>query len=277
MVVLTELKQLLEDPDYKDLPKDTKKIVAKDYLITYILGYIYGHKDYRKLVFYGETCLRVVYGLNRLSEDIDIDNKVKINLENFGNDLQKFVKGLLGGEVIVHTQTGEGGISRFVIKMPILYELGLSPLKSEKLHIKVEVSSHNQIYTKEITTKLRNGVSMTIAHFDKPSLMAGKMIACMERVFRKGVTNVMVKGRDWYDLWWYLSQEVVPNEEKLRADSKDGIGINEAWEIISKQIKQLKRRDLEVDLIPFFTDQIFINEWLNNFPDYFKRLLKQAS
>jgi predicted nucleotidyltransferase component of viral defense system len=277
MVVLTELKQLLEDPGYKDLPKDTKKIVAKDYLITYILGYIYGHKDYRKLVFYGGTCLRVVYGLNRLSEDIDTDNKAKINLENFGNDLQKFVKGLLGEEVLVHTQTGEGGISRFVIKMPILYELGLSPLKSEKLHIKVEVSSHNQTYNKEITTKLRNGVSMTIAHFDKPSLMAGKMIACMERVFRKGVTSAMVKGRDWYDLWWYLSQGVVPNEEKLRADSTDGVGVDEAWEIIRSQIKKLKRRDLEVDLVPFFTDQVFINEWLDNFPDYFERLFKQAS
>lgn len=276
MVVLTELKQLLEDPGYKDLPKDIKRIVAKDYLITYILGYIYGHKDYRKLVFYGGTCLRVVYGLNRLSEDIDTDNKAKINLENFGNDLQKFVKGLLGVEVLVHTQTGEGGISRFVIKMPILYELGLSPLKSEKLHIKVEVSSHNQTYTKEITTKLRNGVSMTIAHFDKPSLMAGKMIACMERVFRKGVTSAMVKGRDWYDLWWYLSQGVVPNEQKLRSDSEGKIGESEAWEIIGQQIKKLKRRDLEVDLMPFFTDQIFINEWLDNFPDYFERLFKQA-
>jgi hypothetical protein len=155
--------------------------------------------------------------------------------------------------------------------MPILYELGLSPLKSEKLHIKIEVSSHNQVYKKELTTILRNGQSMTIAHFDKPCLMAGKMIACMERVFRKGVTSAMVKGRDWYDLWWYLSQGVKPSEEKLRADSEDKIEVSDAWIIIREQISKLKRRDLEMDLIPFFTDQIFINDWVDNFQDYYKR------
>lgn len=276
MVVMTQLKNLLVDPSYKDLPREVKKIVAKDYLITYILSYIYGHKDYRKLVFYGGTCLRVVYGLNRLSEDIDTDNSAKINLENFGNDLQRHVKGILGGDVLVHTQTGEGGISRFVIKMPVLYELGLSPLKSEKLHIKVEVSKHNQVYKKELTTIMRSGQSMTIAHFDKSSLMAGKMIACMERVFRKGVTSAMVKGRDWYDLWWYLSQGVTPSEEKLRADSKGKIGVSDAWKIIREQVKKLKRRDLEVDLMPFFTDQIFIYDWLDNFQDYFANLLKRV-
>ncbi len=276
MVVMNELKILLADPSYKDLPREVKKIVAKDYLITYILSYIYKHKNYRKLVFYGGTCLRVIYGLNRLSEDIDTDNNAKINLATFGNDLQKYVKGFMGGDVIVHTQTGEGGISRFVIKMPILYELGLSPLKSEKLHIKVEVSSHNQVYKKELTTILRNGQSMTIAHFDKSSLMAGKMIACMERVFRKGVTSAMVKGRDWYDLWWYLSQGVIPSEVKLKADSKGKIGVNESWEIIGEQVKYLKRRDLEVDLMPFFTDQIFINNWLDNFKDFYANLLKRA-
>jgi predicted nucleotidyltransferase component of viral defense system len=272
MVVMNDLKNLLADPSNKDLPKEVKRIVAKDYLITYILSYIYGHKDYRKLVFYGGTCLRVVYGLNRLSEDIDTDNSAKINLDNFGNDLQNFMKGLLGGEVVVHTQTGEGGISRFVIKMPVLYELGLSPLKGEKLHIKVEVSSHNQIYNKEMTTLLRNGQSMTIAHFDKPSLMAGKMIACMERVFRKGKTAEMVKGRDWYDLWWYLSQGVVPNEEKLLADSEDKVGAKQAWKIIGDRLKKLKRRDLEPDLLPFFTDQIFINDWLDNFQEFYGKL-----
>lgn len=275
MVILMALKKLLADPSYKDLPKAVKKIIAKDYLITYILAFIYGHKDYRKLVFYGGTCLRVVYGLNRLSEDIDTDNSAKINLENFGNGLRVFMKGFLGGDVTVYTQTGVGGISRFVIKMPVLYELGLSPLKSEKLHVKVEVSSHSQVYNKEMTTILRNGQTMTIAHFDKPSLMAGKMIACIERVFRKGVTSVMVKGRDWYDLWWYLSQGVVPNEDKLKADSEDGISAGEAWKIIGERVNKLKRRDLEVDLLPFFTDQTFINDWLDNFRDYYANLLKK--
>lgn len=277
MVVMMALQKLLADSSYKDLPKEVKKIIAKDYLITYILSFIYGHKDYRKLVFYGGTCLRVVYGLNRLSEDIDTDNNAGVDTAKFAEELTRYMKGLIGGDVTVYTQTGVGGISRFVVRMPVLYELGLSPLKSEKLHVKVEMSSNDQVYKKMLTTILRNGQSMTIAHFDKPSLMAGKMIACMERVFRKGVTSALVKGRDWYDLWWYLNEGVTPNEEKLKRDSEGGVGTEEAWKIIGEQVRKLKRRDLEVDLMPFFTDQIFINDWLDNFQDFYKNLLKQTS
>lgn len=49
------------------------RIVLKEYLIKDILAFIYRHSQYRKLSFYGGTCARVVYGLNRLSEDIDLD------------------------------------------------------------------------------------------------------------------------------------------------------------------------------------------------------------
>jgi predicted nucleotidyltransferase component of viral defense system len=276
MMVLSELIKLLNSSLYQDLPVETRLVVAKDYLIPYILKYIYGHKDYRKLVFYGGTCLRVVYGLPRLSEDIDTDNKADIDLGSFGEDLRKYMSGLLSREVNVYEQTGEGGLSRFVIKMPILNEIGLSPHISEKLHLKVEVSSHNQTYNREITTVNRGGQIMTIAHFDKPSLMAGKMIACMERVFRKGVTKELVKGRDWFDLWWYMNENVSPNEEKLRTDSEGKVGAKEAWELVFERLAKLKRRDLEMDLIPFFTDQVFINDWLDNFHDYFSRLRKSV-
>lgn len=276
MIVIDELKKMLASPEFLDLPLSTKRIIVKDYLIPYILKYIYGHKDYRKLVFYGGTCLRVIYGLPRFSEDIDTDNKAGVDMSHFGDDLALHMSTVLKREVGVYKQTGEGGISRYVVKMPILYELGLSPHIHEKIHVKVEVSSHDQTYNRELTSVNKNGLVMTIAHFDKPSLMAGKMIACMERVFRKGVTKELVKGRDWFDLWWYMNEKVVPNEEKLRADSEGKVGANEAWEVIFSRIEKLKRRDLEMDLLPFFSDQGFIENWLDNFQDYFSRLRKSA-
>ncbi len=47
----------------------------KEVLQAYVLDYLYNHPSYRRLNFYGGTCLHVVYGLNRLSEDLDFDNQ----------------------------------------------------------------------------------------------------------------------------------------------------------------------------------------------------------
>lgn len=276
MEIMTEITNLLKDPRNINLSDMTKRLLIKDHLITYILDYIYHHPRYRKLVFYGGTCAEIVYGLPRLSEDIDLENSAKIAIDEFGNDLETYLRKKFKLENLdVYVQKGEGGIHRATMRIPrVLYSAKLAPTENEKLHVKVEMSNHVQVFQIETTPIVRGGKVMTIVHFDKSSLMAGKMIACMERVFKKGVTSAMVKGRDWYDLWWYLSQRVVPNEEKLRADSEGKVGADEAWKIIGKQLKTLKRRDLEVDLIPFFADQVFINDWLDNFKVYYKNLLK---
>lgn len=276
MDIMGEIVTLLKDPKNTNLSDVTKRLLIKDYLITHILDYIYHHPKYRKLVFYGGTCAEIVYGLPRLSEDIDLENSVGIEISQFGKDLEVYLRKKFNlMDIDVYIQKGEGGIHRATVRVPgVLFGAKLAPTEREKLHVKVEMSNHVQVFETEITPVMRGGRLMTIAHFDKPSLMAGKMIACMERVFRKGVTSELVKGRDWYDLWWYLSQGVAPNEEKLRADSEGQIGAEEAWEIISQRVSQLQRRDLEVDLLPFFTDQVFINDWLDNFKDFYLRLLK---
>jgi len=56
------------------LPNDFKRVLLKEALQAYVLEYLYNHPAYRRLNFYGGTCLHVVYGLNRLSEDLDLDN-----------------------------------------------------------------------------------------------------------------------------------------------------------------------------------------------------------
>lgn len=274
MEVTNEVVELLNMPEYRVVGDLTKRLLIKDHIITSILDYIYHHPKYRKLVFYGGTCAEVVYGLPRLSEDIDLENSVGVDITDFGKELEKhLITKFKLADLHVYVQKGEGGIHRATVRVPkLLYATKLAPTEREKLHIKVEMSNHTQVFNRAVSSVMRDGRLMTIAHFDKESLMAGKMIACMERVFRKGVTKELVKGRDWFDLWWYMNQGVVPNEEKLRADSEGQIGSKEAWKIIKARIAKLKRRDLEMDLVPFFTDQVFINDWLDNFHDFFARV-----
>ena len=55
-----------------------QRVMLKEILQSYVLSFLYNHKDYRFLNFYGGTCLRVIYNLNRMSEDIDLDNSRQV-------------------------------------------------------------------------------------------------------------------------------------------------------------------------------------------------------
>ena len=78
------------------LPIETKRVIIKEFLQAYTLDYLYNHPLYRKLNFYGGTCLHVIYGLNRLSEDIDLDNSSRIDLSKLENDLLTFYRSTVG-------------------------------------------------------------------------------------------------------------------------------------------------------------------------------------
>lgn len=271
-IIVNQIVDKLRDPFYFKTSNDYKRIVVKDALISHILYFLYNHSEYRKLNFYGGTCAHVIYELNRLSEDIDLDNGEGVNLTNLGVDLTKFIVNELGmSEANVYEQHGEGGIGRWIVRVPILHKLNLSPLPSEKLHVKVEISSHKQVANIVKTPVVRDGRTMVINHFDLPSLMSGKMLACLERQWRKAETGAKVKGRDFYDLLWYMQSKVEPNEDKLASDGERPYTAKEAWELIGKKIDKLKRKDLARDLYNFLPDKQFVESWLDNFQEFYRR------
>ena len=114
------------------LAPETKRIILKEVLQAYVLDYLYNHPSYRRLNFYGGTCLHTVYGLNRLSEDLDFDNRAGLDLDLLANDLAQYFHNSFGyGDASAKVQQGEGGILRVTIKFPVLNALGLSPHPSE--------------------------------------------------------------------------------------------------------------------------------------------------
>jgi len=69
MATLVQAMQNLLSQKDPLLANETRRILLKEFLQTYTLDYLYNHPKYRKLNFYGGTCLHFIYGLNRLSED----------------------------------------------------------------------------------------------------------------------------------------------------------------------------------------------------------------
>lgn len=248
------------------LPLETKRILLKETLQAYVLDFIYNHPKYRRLNFYGGTCLHVVYDLNRLSEDLDFDNSAGVDLSSLSEDITALFRKSLGYEPTeVKPQLGEKGILRVTIKLPVLNELGLSPHHNEALHLKVEVSHHRQIAILLNTPVFHQGRSFVPAHFSLDTMMAGKMLACLERNFQRGREGAFIKGRDYYDLLWFMQKGVHPMEEKLARDGSQPYTVASAILTLKEKIARISVADLAVDLLPMFESRSFIEAWLENF------------
>jgi hypothetical protein len=254
------------------LALETKRILLKEVLQAYVLDYLYNHPKYRRLNFYGGTCLHVVYGLNRLSEDLDFDNGSGLDLSSLGADLTTLFRGSLGYEPAeIKSQQGESGILRLTVKLPVLNELGLSPYRNESLHLKVEVSHHRQIAVLRNTPVFYLGRSFVPSHFSLETMMAGKMIACLERNFQRGREGAFIKGRDYYDLLWFMQNGVRPLEEKLAKDGEKSYTVQSAVQALKQKIAGISIQDLAVDLLPMFENAVFIDSWLESFHANFER------
>ena len=258
------------------LANETKRIMLKEALQAYVLDFLYNHPLYRRLNFYGGTCLHVIYNLNRISEDLDLDNSIRINLSHLADELVGYFHKTLGYlEVTSKTQEGEAGILRVTLKFPLLSALGLSDRQDEMLHMKVEVSQHKQVSVIKQTPILYFGRSFVPSHFSLETMMAGKMLACLERNLQKGNTGTMIKGRDFYDLLWFMQREVRPLEEKLAEDGSQPYTIQSAMTVLKEKVKAIKPGDLAIDLYPMFEQRTYIEAWVNSFQSNFMEYIQQ--
>lgn len=273
MATLVQSMQYILSQKDPFLANETKRIILKEALQAYVLDFLYTHPSYRRLNFYGGTCLHVVYGLNRLSEDVDLDNSGGIDLSELESGLLGYFRSSVAySEVTAKTQVGEEGIRRTTLKFPMLYSLGLTSHSNEALHLKVEVSQHQQVSTIRRTPVLVYGRSFVTTHFSLETMMAGKMLACLERNFQRGRNGAAIKGRDFYDLLWFMQKRVQPLEEKLAKDGSQPYSVLSAIQALREKITGLKTKDLAVDLLPLFEQRTFVEAWLEGFHENFAEL-----
>jgi hypothetical protein len=105
-------------------------------------------------------------------------------------------------------------------------------------------------------------------------MMAGKMLACLERNFIKGSNGAQIKGRDFYDLLWFMQQKVHPLEEKLAKDGAKPYTVRSAFTELSEKVSGIKLTHLAEDLLPLFEQRSFIEAWLESFKENFEEYVK---
>ena len=246
------------------------KNLLKENLQIYILNFIYLNKNYNKnFIFTGGTCLRNCFGLNRLSEDLDFDLKKPIDVLEFKTSMENYFKKeyLYEGIQISILQRG----SQLLLKFPVLKKLKLATdSESDLLYVKIDLSPMiSKIYDQQTTLKNINHFNYLVIHYDLPSLMTGKLNAILTRNRLAGKENIkVVKGRDYFDLLWFLEKKVIPNIPRLNDLLPTVYSMTQLISMIDAKVEEVTttlHQYFKLDLLPFIDDSRFLDTYLENY------------
>ncbi len=239
----------------------------KEYLQLIVLNLIYNNPKFnQRMIFKGGSCLRIIYDLPRLSEDLDFDIKTKQPIKLL-SDLDVFLASQLNRKYLLPVETKIQSDIRLYLKFPILTKLGLTSRgESDKLYVKIEISPEIIPQAKfDLTPISQSGFNFVVYHYDLATLMVGKLNAFFSRVWFKGKDNqITIKGRDFYDLYWFLKQKVQPNWPALKATL--GIDNNDQLKArIWQRLEKVNSQQIAYDFKNFVDDPEFVNQLSRNY------------
>lgn len=243
------MKDYIREVVDEKLDRNENENKIREYIQKYLLYILYKKKIYKNLVFTGGTALRFIHNLKRFSEDLDFNLSKNADGYNFVEMLEILKSELsLAGYNLEIKYNSEGNVNNAFFKFPgLLYETGISNHKKEKISIKIEIDTNPPQGGKEKVTIYSSTFMFYMLHYDLSSLFAGKLHALLCRKY--------TKGRDWYDLMWYMSkfEDLEPNLTFLK---------NAIQQTCSRKLdntvrnwkNELKKRIKEIDFKKVRTD-----------------------
>lgn len=237
--------------------------ILKEYLQCKILEIIYNTKISNKLAFIGGTSIRIIYNIQRFSEDLDFDN-FNLTKSEFEESSELIKKELEKEGCKIEIETlSKNKTFHYYIKIPdILFENNLSPHKNQKILIKVDTEPQGFIYKPE--QKLLNKFDV-FTHINTAPI---DILLSMK--FNTIFNRKRTQGRDFYDIV-FLSARTKPNydflKEKLKVKSE-----SELKEKVLGKCKELDFKKLAKDIEPL----IFNSKDLKKVV-YFEEFIKENS
>jgi hypothetical protein len=276
------IKEWLET--YQPSSQEEAKDALREIMQEIALAGLYRAGFFEKAAFYGGTALRIFYGLDRFSEDLDFSLlavEPEFSLSKYQDAIvQEFEA--LGMHVSIREKqkTNQTNIDSAFLKSETIWkELvleGIIPQNGMEqvanVKIKIEVDREPPLGFETEDKLLLKPFSFYVKCLTLPNLFAGKMHALL---FRKWGENV--KGRDWYDMEWYIRKGIPLNLNHflIRArDSgdwkKDIITEAEFRELLAKKIDMVKMDYVINDIKRFIRDTNKLAIWS---PKYFHDLV----
>lgn len=236
---------------------------------------------FKEAAFYGGTALRIFYGLDRFSEDLDfslITQNPDFDLTKYFSYIENETKSLgLNFSVIEKEKTIDSNVKSAFLKgntkehiLSFYEETDEAKIinREEVIKIKFEVDVNPPIGA---TYETKFGLLPSpyqVRLYDTSSLFAGKIHACLCRNWK-----TRVKGRDFYDYVFFLSIGAKVNLVNLKAKLVQSKFITEDYDLTVEKLKELlnerfSNMDFEQardDVLPFVKDKSKLDLWCKDF------------
>ena len=245
-----------------------------------LLG-LWRSKFFENAAFYGGTAMRVLYGLDRFSEDLDFSLLKPMRQFNIAKYLAALQKELEGFGFDVRAEQRNKAVKSAVqsafLKANTLNQLLVIETAEEIMHevprgqvlkIKLEVDTDPPPGFSTRTKYLLQPIPFTVRVYALPDLFAGKMHAILCRKWK-----IRVKGRDWYDLVWYAARHPELHlshlEQRMRQsghwESNEALSAESFDTLMHNAIERLDVDQARREVEPFVSNPDSLEVWSRDF------------
>jgi predicted nucleotidyltransferase component of viral defense system len=261
------LNTLQEEPDAL-----RKRNRVREFLQARILLSLQDQGAFAHWAFVGGTALRFLYDLPRYSEDLYFSLRAPDADTRFVSILRAVKSDLAAEAYDVEVRVREQrAVATAMIKFRgLLHELALSPHRDETFAVKVEIDTNPPAGADFATRLVRKHYLLNLMQYDQASLLAGKLHAVLTRNY--------TKGRDLYDLMWYLAARDWPEpnlnllNHALGQTGREGERLTEhSWRpTVAARLQDVDWKQARDDVAPFLerSQELALIE-----PTTFERLL----
>lgn len=273
------LKQLISKP-LPDSENELLKLLRESLQSLALFG-LWRSNFFEHAAFYGGTALRILYGLDRFSEDLDFSllrPNADLTFEKYRNSIIRELE-VFGFKVNfeVKQKSKKSAIESAFIKTNTLQQLILIEApsniistinKQSTLKIKLEVDTNPPPGFDTEMKYVFSPIQFAVKSFSTPSLFAGKMHAILCRKWK-----TRVKGRDWYDFAWYVGKYPELNLRHLEERMRQSGDYNEQteltkekfFEILNATIENLDIEKAKGEVEPFVENKMSLDLWSKEF------------
>jgi hypothetical protein len=270
--------------EYKPQNKEEAEAALREIMQEVALAGLQRTGFFEKAAFYGGTALRIFYGLDRFSEDLDfslLEVDPDFSLEPYFDGIVTEFEAIgMTVSIKEKKKTFQSNIDSAFLKSETIWrELildGVIPQAgiqaASGIKIKLEVDREPPLGFDTEEKLLLRPFSFYVKCFTLPDLFAGKMHALLFRSWKK-----RVKGRDWYDLEWYIKKGVPLNLHHFLLRAQDTgnwtaatITREQVIDLLKEKIDAVSFDGIREDIVRFIRDDSPLAIWG---PQYFKDLI----
>jgi predicted nucleotidyltransferase component of viral defense system len=272
---MNALKAMLNQ--YKQIKINEQTKIREILQQTALLG-LQRHHFFEHAAFYGGTALRILYELDRFSEDLDftlLNPNPQFDFTPFLDGMKKELAAF-GFEMEVSTKTKniDTAITSAFMKintMKLYLAIGEEKKRvnhNEKIQIKLEIDTDPPLHFRTQNHLVSQPTTFYVLTLHQSDLFAGKMHAVLFRAWKE-----RIKGRDWYDFIWYIRNKI-PLSLRYLASCMHQAGTLKAPTSLSRQlvidmlhakIQKIDWDKAKLDILPFIADPKQLDLWNTQF------------